>query len=129
MSPLYFLALSECPSGSALDWMLRAIGVAAIIWAFFNGVRSLIVKKPTAANPAPAPAPLPAIVPVPQQAPSAADTTPEISQDIPQEIVAVIASAVHYIIGHPHRIISLKRVDPSWEKSGRQSILTSHKIR
>lgn len=119
MHPLFILALSECPIGSAFDWMLRAFGVAAIIWAFFNGIRSLIVKKPAAANPLPAPAPSP----VRQQA--AADT----AQEIPPEIVAVIAGAVHYIMGRPQRIISLKKVDPSWEKSGRQSVLTSHKIR
>ena len=124
MHPLFILAQSECPSGSAIDWMLRAIGVAAIIWAFFNGIRSLFLKKPEPAPAAATPAPAPA-APVRQQAPAAVDN----AQEIPPEIVAVIASAVHFIMGHPLRIISLKRVDPSWEKSGRQSILTSHKIR
>ncbi len=117
MHLLPFLAQSECSGGSALDWMLRAIGVAAIVWAFFNGLRSLLVKKTAAAAPTPVtvnPHPIPAA---------------SIEQDIPPEIVVAIAAAVHFVSTRSHRIISMKRVDPAWEKSGRQSVLTSHRIR
>jgi len=56
--------------------------------------------------------------------------TPATRQDeIAPEIVAVIAAAIHSVTGKNRRIISIKKVDTSWEKSGRQSVLTSHRIR
>jgi Oxaloacetate decarboxylase, gamma chain len=49
---------------------------------------------------------------------------------IPPEIVAVIAAAVATITRHqPVRIVSIKPMSTSWERAGRQSVLTSHRIR
>ena len=105
--------------GSPFDDMLRLIGVAAIVWAFFNGIRSLMSKSGGAGRPAEAP-------PVPVSSGSN-----EVRQDagIPPEIVAVIAAAVHAVTGSKRRIVSIQKIDTSWEKAGRQSVLTSHRIR
>jgi hypothetical protein len=49
--------------------------------------------------------------------------------DITPETVAVIAAAVATAMGPRHRIISIKPPSSSWEKAGRQSVLSSHRIR
>ncbi|MEO8614347.1 MAG: hypothetical protein ABI600_04340 [Luteolibacter sp.] len=108
--------------GSAFDEMLRLIGIAAIIVAFFRGVKSLITKPappPIQAGSAHAGAvsPTPAPVGLPE------------TQGVPPEIVALIAAAVSSFTGRPHRIISIRRQSTSWEKAGRQSVLSSHRIR
>jgi hypothetical protein len=51
------------------------------------------------------------------------------SQSVPIEIVAVIAAAVAATIGNNHRVVSIKPMSSSWERAGRQSVLTSHRIR
>lgn len=51
------------------------------------------------------------------------------SDDITPEMVAVIAAAVATAIGPRHRIISIKPLSSSWERAGRQSVLSSHRIR
>lgn len=51
------------------------------------------------------------------------------SQAVPPEIVAVIAAAVATVTGSSHRIVSIKPMSTSWERAGRQSVLTSHRIR
>lgn len=51
------------------------------------------------------------------------------SHAIPLEIVAVIAAAVATMTGGSQRIISIKPMSTSWERAGRQSVLTSHRIR
>lgn len=48
---------------------------------------------------------------------------------IPPEIVAVIAAAVSVTIGQKVRIVSIKPMSTQWERAGRQSVLTSHRIR
>lgn len=108
---------------SGLDDMLRLIGVAAIIHVVFKGVRSLIAKPVPAQPPvAIAPASASALVPV--------RSAPEVIDDaIPSEIIAVIAAAISCFTNSSHRIVSIKRQSSGWEKAGRQSVLTSHRIR
>ena len=61
---------------------------------------------------------------------TAATPQPVTPAGIPPEIVAVIAAAVATATGNqPVRIVSIKPMSTSWEKSGRQSVLTSHRIR
>jgi hypothetical protein len=81
------------------------------------------------ANPSPqAPAPSPPKQPSP--APQQPSPTPAAHDDgIAPEIIALIAAAVATAIGKSHRIISIKPMSTSWERAGRQSVLTSHRIR
>ncbi len=129
------LAATDSIGSPAFDWMLRAIGVAAIIWAFFNGLKSL-VSKPTAAPPqAAAPVVAAPVVAAPVVAAPvvAAPVAPEPSVPQPAgitpDIIALIAAAVATVLGTTHRIVSIKSQNSHWEKAGRQSILTSHRIR
>ncbi|MBC8126289.1 MAG: OadG family protein [Gloeobacteraceae cyanobacterium ES-bin-144] len=125
MQVLTFLSFSVPVSGTALDDMLRLIGVAAIIVAFFKGIKSLTTnpappvtqKNPVAAPPSPPPT-------QPQPLPQ-----PLVDETITPEIIAVIAAAVAYVVGSPQRIVSIKRQSTTWEKAGRQSVLSSHRIR
>jgi Na+-transporting methylmalonyl-CoA/oxaloacetate decarboxylase gamma subunit len=48
---------------------------------------------------------------------------------VPPEIAAVIAAAVASMSGGSRRVISIKPMDLSWEKAGRQAVLYSHRIR
>jgi hypothetical protein len=48
---------------------------------------------------------------------------------IAPEIIAIIAAAVAAATGKSHRVISIKPMSTSWERAGRQSVLTSHRIR
>lgn len=62
--------------------------------------------------------------PAPQPPAPAADAA------IPPEIIAVIAAAVASVTGNRKvRIVSIKPMSTSWERAGRQSVLTSHRIR
>ncbi len=114
------IALLDHAGSSAFDDMLRLIGVAAIISVLFKGIRSLVTKP--AGAPAPS-APATAHGATPKPAPAAE------SEGISPEIVALIAAAVTSFTGRPHRIVSIKRQSTSWEKAGRQSVLSSHRIR
>ena len=137
MHLLTLLALTANPGGSALDDMLRAIGVAAIVWAFFKGLKSL-VTKPAAPTPTTTPAPAPvAVVAAPTPAPlPVAVASPVVNapptaqpEGLAPEIIALIAAAVTTVLGSAHRIVSIKSQSSHWEMAGRQSILTSHRIR
>ena len=75
-------------------------------------------KKPDVPVPAKAELPTPAVAPATTESP------------IAPEIVAVIAAAVATVTGdQPVRIVSIKPMSTSWERAGRQSVLTSHRIR
>jgi hypothetical protein len=121
MNALTILATST--GGSALDDMLRLIGIAAIVYAFFAGIKSLI-RKPEAPLAPQAP-------PTPQVQAAPPSPKPPVVPDegISPEIIAVIAAAVAAVTGKSHRIISIKPMSTSWERAGRQSVLTSHRIR
>jgi len=76
-------------------------------------------KKSTA--PAPATAAPAAHTPAPA-APAESGIAPE--------ILAVIAAAVASVTDkRPVRIVSIRPTSTSWERAGRQSVLTSHRIR
>ena len=130
-----FLA-DQC-GAAALDWMLRAFGVAAIVWAFFKGLKSLVAKPAAALAPQPAaqPAPLPpqpaAVLPQPAAPAATVAKAPAPAQPegLTPEIIAIIAAAVTSVLGSAHRIVSIKSQNSHWEKAGRQSVLTSHRIR
>ncbi len=104
--------------GSAFDEMLRLIGIAAIVFAFFKGIRLLLPKHP--ATPAAAQTAGP---------PAGGAATAAPAEATSPELLAVIAAAVATTTTNRHRIISIKRHSSHWEKAGRQSVLTSHRIR
>lgn len=125
------LALLAVSSASAFDEMLRLIGIAAIIHAFFKGVKSLITKPVSPPLPASPATSAPSAIPLPAQAPAiqAVPITAASAQDITPEIVAIIAAAVAAFTDSTHRVVSIKYQSNTWEKVGRQSVLTSHRIR
>jgi hypothetical protein len=123
-----FTVLAFLGASSGFDEMLRLIGIAAIIHAFFKGVKSLM-HKPVVV---PAPAPVAAAPPSPgaPPPPAAPEAVPEVFDDaVTPEIVAIIAAAVASVTDSAHRIVSIKRQSSTWERAGRQSVLTSHRIR
>jgi hypothetical protein len=116
LPPLLILAANtDC---GVFNEMLRLFGIAAIIHALFKGVKSLM---PLAAAPQPHPAPA-THGSLPQ--PTAAFTA-----GITPEILAVIAAAVAASTSSSHRIVAIRSESSHWEKAGRQSVLTSHRIR
>ena len=125
--PTILAVLSEKPIGGVFNEMLSLIGIATIIVAIFRGIKSLMPQPPAAIPQVPAspPAtPAPASAPVtPQAAP------PVVAEGISPEILAVICAAVAAASSSARRIVSVRSLDPMWEKAGRQSILTSHRIR
>lgn len=128
MKPLFLLATSEAShSHSFIDavphlaGMLMVMVTLALLWgvcAFTAKMVQIFLPEEKAA------APVQAAKPKPAAAPSAA------SAGIAPEIVAVIAAAVATIAGQQAvRIVSIKPMSSSWERAGRQSVLTSHRIR
>jgi hypothetical protein len=73
----------------------------------------------------------------PATSPSAAASAPvarlasaaPASDGIAPETVVVIAAAVHAIMGASAKIVAIKPQDSNWGQAGRQSVLSSHKIR
>ena len=107
--------------------MLIAFAAAVLALIALIRVSSLgkELKDPApTTNPQPSQSSSPAAMPA-ANAPSAA-TDPSA---IPPEIVAVIAAAVAACAGRNIRIVSIKPTSSSWERAGRQSVLTSHRIR
>jgi Na+-transporting methylmalonyl-CoA/oxaloacetate decarboxylase gamma subunit len=99
-----------------LTGMLMVMITLAVLWGVCELTAFLVHRfMPAAAALAPAAAP-------------AADQ-PHVAGAIPPATVAVIAAAVDAILGKDHKIISIKSQDSTWEKAGRQSVLTSHRIR
>ena len=117
-------------SHSLLDAFPHLAGmlVVMVTLAFLWGVCALtaaIIKSLQGAPKVPQIPPAPARVPAQAAAAEATD-----SSAITPEIVAVIAAAVATIAGkQPVRIVSIKPMSTSWERAGRQSVLTSHRIR
>lgn len=95
--------------------MLLVIVTLAALWGVCVLSATLIKTfAPAPAAPAPAKAaPQPAAVP----------------DGPPPEIVAVISAAVAAVTDSAHRIVAIKPQSSSWAKAGRQSVLSSHKIR
>ena len=95
--------------------MLLVIITLAVLWGVCVLSATLIR---TFVPEAPAPAPVKAS-PKPEAPPTG--PTPE--------IIAVISAAVASVTGGSHRIVAIKPQSSSWSKAGRQSVLSSHKIR
>lgn len=116
-----------------LAGMLVVLATLAFLWgicALTATIIKLLIgdKKSTASAPTTAPAAVVAAAPAPPVV--AAPTTEPVVTRIAPEIVAVIAAAVASITGQQSvRIISIKPSNSSWERAGRQSVLTSHRIR
>lgn len=126
MNPIPILAVAEKSGASISDalphlaGMLMVMITLSILW----GVCAITAKLVHTFLPEPAPSP--AAKPAPRTAaPAAAPAT----SGIAPEIVAVIAAAVAASTGRSHRIVSIKPMSTSWERAGRQSVLTSHRIR
>lgn len=125
MHSIPLLAAADKAGASLLDalphlaGMLMVLGTLTILW----GVCAITAKLAQRFLPEPKAAAAPVAKPaaIPAGAPQPAGVAPE--------IVAVIAAAVATTTGQSHRIISIKPMSTSWEKAGRQSVLTSHRIR
>lgn len=124
MVPVQILAVATKTTDSVMDalphlaGMLMVMITLTILWGVCAFTAKLIqILMPPAAKTAPAPAAKAAPV-----AAAAADS-------IPPEIVAVIAAAVSSTVGKQIRIVSIKPHSSGWEKAGRQSVLSSHRIR
>ena len=125
------LALLAISSTSVFDEMLRFIGIAAIIHAFFKGIKSLTAHPVSSTLPTSPATSAPSVIQLPAQAATiqAVPITAASAQDITPEIVAIIAAAVAAFTDSTHRVVSIKYQSNTWEKVGRQSVLTSHRIR
>lgn len=93
--------------------------IASLIWSAFCLVNYLLRRA--------SPAPLPVATPDRATPRPAAAVAP--AAGLSAEIVAVIAAAVYSVLDDKYKIISIKPQDSSWEKAGRQAVLTSHRIR
>jgi Na+-transporting methylmalonyl-CoA/oxaloacetate decarboxylase gamma subunit len=114
------LAVAEKAHVSVMDALPYTVGALVVIATLTTlwGVCALTAKLIQVLIPEPA-------APAPKTAPAA----PAPAVGIAPEIVAVVAAAVATATGKSHRIVSIKRQSTGWEKAGRQSVLTSHKIR
>ncbi|CAA6693864.1 MULTISPECIES: OadG family transporter subunit [unclassified Lentimonas] len=110
--------------------------VTAAIGAVFRRYDAKIAAKADAAvaaavakaNLAPAAAPVAAApVPAPAAAPVAAAP---VSEGEDPALMAVLAAAVHSVIGdRAHRIVSIRPGGPGWAQEGRRQIFSSHRVR
>ena len=93
---------------------LAAIFITIIAITFLRVTRTLTARK--------APA---------QPAPAEAQAIPVVMVEeiLAPQIVAVIAAAVATSVGPAHRVVSIRHQVNLWEKVGRQSVLTSHRLR
>jgi Na+-transporting methylmalonyl-CoA/oxaloacetate decarboxylase gamma subunit len=121
------LAVAEKFSTSVMDalphlaGMLMVLTTLTILW----GVCALTAKLVHVLMPEQT-----AVAGAVPAAKTAATPRPAVAAGMPPEIVAVIAAAVATTTGdQPVRIVSIKPMSTSWEKAGRQSVLTSHRIR
>ena len=127
---------AESKSHSFFDALPHMAGMAVVMitLAVLWGVCAFTAKMVSIAfpeKPAVKPVAAPAITPELGIASSASmpAASPDDSRVAP-EIVAVIAAAVATVTrNEPARIVSIKPMSTSWERAGRQSVLTSHRIR
>ena len=138
MQPFTLLAATEdaAHSHSIMDalphmaGMLMVLATLAFLWgvcAFTATIIKLLLREPKTAA---APVSTAPVAAAPVAAPAVAQTPAPETSGIAPEIVAVIAAAVATVTGNqPVRIVSIKPMSTSWERAGRQSVLTSHRIR
>lgn len=109
-----------------LEGMIMVFVTLTLLWAVCVIIGWLIRILPQS------PSANPTILTEYQNAPTDESDPPEdsnSSDDIPSHIAAIIAAAVVTVTDRSHRIISIKPQPKNWGKAGRQSILTSHRIR
>jgi Na+-transporting methylmalonyl-CoA/oxaloacetate decarboxylase gamma subunit len=128
MNVISILAATDRAATSFIDalphlaGMLMVMVSLTILW----GVCVLTAKLVHVFLPEPKAALAPVAKPVSKPATTPPPAAPE---GIAPEIVAVIAAAVSSVTHQPFRIVSIKPMSTSWERAGRQSVLTSHRIR
>jgi Na+-transporting methylmalonyl-CoA/oxaloacetate decarboxylase gamma subunit len=107
-----------------LAGMLMVMVTLTILWGVCAFTARMVgTFLPDKKTTAPAPATATPAATAPEPAPPA-------ESGIAPEIVAVIAAAVAAVTDkRPVRIVSIKPTSTSWERAGRQSVLTSHRIR
>ncbi|KAB2643074.1 MAG: hypothetical protein DVB26_00685 [Verrucomicrobia bacterium] len=113
-----------------LDSLAHYVGalviIASLAWSGFCLLAYLLRRS----APPSVPASLPTrVTPLPTPVPVAAPLGASSEAAIPAAIIAVIAAAVQTMLDEKHKIISIKPQDSSWEKVGRQAVLSSHRIR
>jgi hypothetical protein len=121
-----FLVLAQKPATSVMDALPHLAGMVMVLVTLTAlwGVCAITTKLIKVLIPAPAPLPAAARPAAPPAAPVGM-----IDEGTPPEIIAAIAAAVACFTGPSHRIVSIRRQSTSWEKAGRQSVLSSHRIR
>lgn len=125
MNPIPFLAVAAKADTSIMDalphlaGMLMVMVTLTVLW----GVCALTAKLVQILMPEKKPA-----TPTSSSSAAPAQAEPPTSEIAP-EIIAVIAAAVAACTGGNIRIVSIKPTSSSWERAGRQSVLTSHRIR
>lgn len=102
-----------------LAGMLMVMVTLTVLWGVCALTAKLVQILMPEKKPA-SPASAPSAAPAPEEAPAS---------EIAPQIVAVIAAAVAACTGGNIRIVSIKPTSSSWERAGRQSVLTSHRIR
>lgn len=120
-------AFATCPLN--VGTMILIVFVAALLLAAYRlcGIMAEINKtlaKPHWATQVSAPAEMKAA-----SADAKAAAPPAHTDGLTPEIIAAISAAIITVVGKSHRIISIKPMSSSWERAGRQSVLTSHRIR
>lgn len=116
-----FFALVQKPATTVLDTLPHLAGMLMVMVTLFAlwGVCALSSRLIQLVLPRPvAPTVVPQRIPVQSE-----------QQTSPPELIAVIAAAVASFVGPSNRIISIRPQSATWEKVGRQSVLTSHRIR
>jgi Na+-transporting methylmalonyl-CoA/oxaloacetate decarboxylase gamma subunit len=102
--------------------MFVVMATLTVLWGLCELMAYLIktyvpVKEEVVApRAAPAASPAPAV-----QAAATSGLSPE--------TIAVIAAAVNTFAGSDYKVVAIKPQDSNWEKAGRQSVLSSHKLR
>ena len=128
MNPIPFIAMTTEELGHShsvmnalphLGGMLMVLVTLAILWGLTALVSKVVAILPKAKQTASAAKPTAPIAPA----------TPPFQEGVPPEIIAVISAAVAAIAGPNRRVISIQPMSTSWERAGRQSVLTSHRIR
>jgi hypothetical protein len=127
MHSVTILALAQKTPTSVLDTLPYLVGIVIVILTLTTlwGVCELTARLIKWVMPDAIPPPVPAKAAASGPGPAA----PRSPEGIAPEIVAVIAAAVATATGPSHRIISIRSQSATWTKAGRQSVLSSHRIR
>ena len=116
---------------AVLSAVTTIVGLGFIRRAAKDAARAAAAAE-RAAAPVPAVAAAPA-VPAPAVPAAAAVSAPpsaEPNQGEDPVLVAVLAAAVHSVIGdRAHRIVSIRTGGPGWAQEGRREIFSSHRVR